>query len=171
MSAIPFAVIGVGEMGTCHAENLRRDIPGAKLVAVADVNAERARAVAADLNVESYPSAEAVVARPDIAAFVFATPPKFHRAAIEVAAAAGKQIFCEKPLALTLEDADAAIAAVRRAGTLLQVGHMRRYDPPYAEAKKRVEAGEIGRVVIFKSIGRDQETPSTAAAMTHINGT
>ena len=158
-------------MGSRHAANLRRNIPGAKLVAVADVNLERARSVAAELDVESYDSAEALVARPDLAAVIISSPPKFHLPAIRTAAGAGKHIFCEKPLALAVEDADAAVEAVRKAGTILQVGHMRRYDPPYVEAKKRIEAGEIGRVVIFKAVGRDQESSPLTASQTAINGT
>ncbi len=158
-------------MGSHHARNLRSFIPGAKLVAVADVNPERARSVAAALEVDNYDSAEALVARPDLAAVVIASPPKFHLPAIKLAATTGKHIFCEKPLALSVEDADAALEAVRKAGTFLQVGHMRRYDPSYMEARRRIDAGEIGRVVIFKSIGRDQESSPATAAQTPINGT
>jgi predicted dehydrogenase len=146
-------------------------MPGARLVGVADVNLERARAVAAELGVESYPSVEALVSRADLDAVIISSPPRFHLGAIEAAAAAGKHIFCEKPLALTVEEAGAALQAVRKAGTFLQVGHMRRYDPAYAEAKKRIDAGEIGRVIIFKSIGRDPESSPQAAAQTAINGT
>ena len=172
MDKLNFGVIGVGEMGHRHAENLAANVPGARLVAVADVNAARASDIAAELGVgASYDSVEELVARPDIQAVVISSPPKFHAPAIHAAAAAGKHIFCEKPLALTLEDADAALDAVARAGVKLQVGHMRRYDPPYVAAKKRIDAGEIGEVVIFKSIGRDQETPASAAPATAINGT
>ena len=76
-----------------------------------------------------------------------------------MAAAAGKHILCEKPLALTIDGVDAAIAAARGANVFLQVGFMRRYDPAYAEARKRIEAGEIGTPIIFRSIGRDREPP------------
>jgi scyllo-inositol 2-dehydrogenase (NAD+) len=171
VNELPVAVIGVGEMGSRHAENLRRQVPGARLVAVADVNLDRARAVAAQFEVASYDSAEAVAARSDVAAVVIASPPKYHLPAIQAAAAARKHIFCEKPLALTVEDADAALQAVAKAGVNLQVGHMRRYDPPYAQAKKRIEAGEIGQVLIFKSIGRDYESSPQVGAQTHLNGT
>jgi predicted dehydrogenase len=165
------AVIGVGEMGSRHAENLRRHIPGAQLVAVADVNRARAESVASDLGVQGYHSVEALVARADLAAVVISSPPKFHLPAIQAAAAAGKHILCEKPLALTVQDCDAALAAVAKAGVSLQVGHMRRYDPPYAQAKKRIDAGEIGQVVIFKSIGRDQESTLEGASQIGGNGT
>jgi len=171
MKELGFGVIGVGEMGSQHAKNLRTCIHGAKLVAVADVNATRVRGVAGELGVEGYERAEALLERRDIAAVVISTPPKFHLSAIQGAAAAGKHIFCEKPLALKVDEADAALEAVRQAGTFLQVGHMRRYDPGYVEAKKRIAVGEIGRVVIFKSIGRDYETSAVAASQVAINGT
>src|SRR5262249_7982408 len=115
MNELGFGVIGVGEMGSRHAENLRTCIPGAKLVAVADVNATRVRRVAGELGVEGYESAEMLLGRQDIAAVVISTPPMFHLSAILAAAAAGKHIFCEKPLALTVEEADAALEAVGRA--------------------------------------------------------
>jgi predicted dehydrogenase len=88
-----------------------------------------------------------------------------------LAAAAGKDIFCEKPLALTLEEADTALEAVAQAGVRLQVGHMRRYDPAYAQAKQRIEAGEIGEPIIFKSIGRDTEVPPPSYFECGWNGT
>lgn len=171
MTQLSFGVIGVGAMGKRHAENLCAHVPGARLAAVTDANSARASHVAAELGATSCDEIEALVATPAIDAVVISSPPKFHPSAIIAAAAAGKHIFCEKPLALTLDEADAALDAVARAGVMLQVGHMRRYDPPYVAAKKRIDAGEIGDVVIFKSIGRDQETPASAAPATAINGT
>jgi inositol 2-dehydrogenase len=172
MSELKVGVIGVGEMGKRHAENLRRSVPNARLVAIADPDTRRAESVARELNVDAfYPTAAAIAAHPGLDAVVIASPPKYHLEGIRAAAAAGKHILCEKPLALTLEDADAALAAVERAGVLLQVGHMRRYDTPYVEAKRRIEAGEIGRVVVFKSIGRDQETSAAGACQVEANGT
>ena len=165
-------VIGVGEMGRRHAENLRRSVPGASLAAVADVDLDRARRVAAELEVgTACRDADELVQLPGLDAVAIASPPKYHLPAILAAASAGKHIFCEKPLALSLEDADAALDAVLRAGVILQVGHMRRYDPPYVAARKRIEAGEIGKVVVFKSIGRDQETSPAGACQVEANGT
>ena len=172
MTELPVGVIGVGEMGKRHAENLRHAVPQARLVAVADVDRRRAQSVAGELNVESvYQSAEDLVVHPDLRAVVVSSPPKFHLPAILAAAAAGKHIFCEKPLMLTVEEADTALEAVARAGVLLQVGHMRRYDPAYVEAKRRIDEGEIGRVVVFKSIGRDQESSPSGACQIETNGT
>ena len=172
MEQLSFGVIGVGEMGRFHAETLRYHVSGARLAAVADANLARAKAVAAELGIDSFhQSVEELLARTDIDAVVISSPPKFHADAIRRAAAVGKHIFCEKPLTITLEDADDALDAVYEAGVALQVGHMRRYDPAYSDAKKRIEQGEIGRVVLFKSIGRDYQTPPSAAVQTDLNGT
>lgn len=171
MSTLRIGVIGVGEMGKRHAENLRRLVPEARLVAVADANPERARLVAQELEIEHYyDRVEAMLEQKDLQAVVIATPDKFHAGAVQLAAAAGKDILCEKPLAVTMEDADVALDAVRKAHVRLQVGHMRRYDPAYGDAKKRIEAGEIGELVIFKAIGRDRDAPSLSYYEANLNG-
>jgi len=171
MGKLGVGVLGVGEMGKRHAENLRSLVPEAKLVAVADVAAERARQVADELEIEhSYDNFEEMVQRKDIDAVLIASPDKFHAQGIRVAAAAGKDILCEKPIATTLEDADAALREVARAKVRLQIGFMRRYDPAYATAMKRIEAGEIGTPVIFKSMGRDKDEPPLAAYQSKVNG-
>jgi inositol 2-dehydrogenase len=158
-------------MGKRHAENLRRLVPEARLVAVADAFPERARQVAEELEIDnSYGSLEAMLERKEVDAVLIATPDKFHATAITMAARAGKHIFCEKPLALTLSDAQAALAAVARADVRLQVGFMRRYDPAYASAMRRIEAGEIGEPVVFKSIGRDKDAPPISAFQANVNG-
>jgi predicted dehydrogenase len=164
-------VLGVGEMGKRHAENLRRLVPEARLVAVADLVAERARQVADELEIEhSYGSLEDLLNNKDIQAILITTPDKFHAQAIAQAARSGKDIFCEKPIALTMADADAALAEVKNASVRFQVGFMRRYDLAYASAMSRIEAGEIGEPVIFKSVGRDKDAPPLGAFQSGING-
>jgi predicted dehydrogenase len=171
MRKLGIGVLGVGEMGRRHAENIRRLVPGARLVAVADVAVTRAKEVAAKLEIEhSFGSFEDMLAHQDIDCVVIATPDKFHAQAIRTAAAAQKHILSEKPLALSLADARAALDAVAQAGVHLQVGFMRRYDPAYAAAMKRIEAGEIGEPVIFKSIGRDKDAPPISAYQSKLNG-
>ncbi len=164
-------VLGVGEMGRRHAENLRHLVPNAQLVAVADALEDRARQVAAELEIEkSFGSLEAMQECKGIDAIVIATPDKFHAPAVSLAAAAGKAILCEKPLALNLADARAALADVAKHKVYFQVGFMRRYDPAYSAAMKRIEAGEIGVPVIFKSLGRDKEGPPLSYYHSQING-
>jgi scyllo-inositol 2-dehydrogenase (NAD+) len=171
MRKLGVGILGVGEMGKRHAENLRRLVPEARLVAVADVAHQRAKQVADELEIDqSYSSLEDMVQNKDIQAVLIATPDKFHAQSIRIAAAAGKDILCEKPLAITLEDANSALREVEKAKVRLQVGFMRHYDPAYAAAKKRIEAGEIGTPVVFKSIGRDKDEPPLAAYQSQING-
>jgi predicted dehydrogenase len=93
--------------------------------------------------------------REDIDAVVITTPTSTHAQVIKDAAMAGKHIFSEKPLALTLEMCDEAIAAARKAGVKLQLGFMRRFDAAYALAKKKIDEGAIGQPVVFHAISRD----------------
>jgi scyllo-inositol 2-dehydrogenase (NAD+) len=158
-------------MGRRHAENLRRLVPNAQLVAVADALEDRARQVASELEIDkSFGSLEAMLDCKGIDAIIIATPDKFHAPAVSVAAAAGKAILCEKPLALDLADARAALAAVDKHKVYFQVGFMRRYDPAYSAAMKRIESGKIGVPVIFKSLGRDKEGPPLSYYHSKING-
>jgi predicted dehydrogenase len=171
MVKLRLGLLGLGEMGKRHAENLRRFVPNCYLLAVADVDATRSQKAAADLEIEHwYDSFEAMLERKDIDAVFIAVPDRFHAQAIQAAAAAKKDIFCEKPLALNLKDAHAALAAVTGAGIRLQIGFMRRYDPAYLAALGRVEAGQIGEPVLFKSIGRDKDAPPLAAYQANVNG-
>lgn len=171
MRKLGIGVLGVGEMGRRHAENLRRLVPQAQLVAVADVAAARARQVADELEIEnSYGSLDAMLECKGLDAVVIATPDKFHAAAVKTVAAAGKDMLCEKPLALTLSDAHELLAAVSKSGVRLQVGFMRRYDPAYSAAMKRIEAGEIGTPVVFKSLGRDKDGPPLSAYQPNLGG-
>jgi predicted dehydrogenase len=167
VAKLGIGVLGVGEMGRRHAENLRRLVPEARLLAVADVAPDRARQTASELEIDqSYRSLEEMLASKDLKTVVISTPDKFHAQAIRVAAAAGKDILCEKPLATNLADAHAALDAVAQAGVRLQIGFMRRYDPAYEAAMKRVEGGDI----VFKSVGRDKDVPPIAAYQSNVNG-
>jgi predicted dehydrogenase len=171
MRKLGIGVLGVGEMGRRHAENLRRLVPQAQLLAVADVSLERARQVASELEIEnSYSSLDAMLECKGLEAVVIATPDKFHKEAVISAAVAGKGILCEKPLALSLADAHEMLATVAKKAVRLQVGFMRRYDPAYVHAMKRIEAGEIGTPVVFKSLGRDKDAPPLASYQSNING-
>ena len=172
MNKLGIGVIGVGTLGRRHAENLRRGIPTVQLIAVADADGTRAKQVAIDLEVQHYfANAEELLARKDIQAVVVATPSRFHASVTQAAAAAGKHVFCEKPPALLMQEAESAMNAVAKAGVQFQIGFMRRFDPPYARAKKLIEAGEIGEPILFKSLGRDRQPPPRSFFQGGINGT
>lgn len=171
MNKLGVGVVGVGDMGRRHAENIRSLVPGARLVAVADPDSARAKRVASELEIDdSCRSIEELLERKDVDCVVIASPDRFHAQGIRAAAAAGVDILCEKPMALNLEDAQSALEAVSKAGVRLQIGFMRRYDPAYAAAMKRIEAGEIGDPVVFKSLGRDQNAPPLSGYQSHLNG-
>jgi inositol 2-dehydrogenase len=172
MRKLGVGVIGVGTLGRRHAENLRSKIPQAKLVAVVDTDLARAERLAQELELEHYYTHwEPLFERKDIQAVVIAAPSRFHGPATRDAAAAGKHVFCEKPPALSQLEAEAAQAAILKAGVQFQLGFMRRYDPAYAKAKRLIEAGEIGEPVLFKSVGRDRQPPPPTFLKYGINGT
>ena len=171
MAKLGVGVVGVGTMGKQHAYNLRHLIPEAQLIAIADTDVQRAKLVAAELEIDHYyNSVEAMAERKDIQAMVVVTPAKFHGAAMKVCAHAGKDIFCEKPFTLTVEEADEVLDLTQKAGVRVQVGHVRRYDPPNVRAKRRIEAGEIGDPVIFKSLARDPAPPPVSYMASGVNG-
>ncbi len=168
MAKLGMGVLGVGGMGR---RNIRRLIPEAQLIAIADADLKRAHQVASELEIEhSYDNVEALAERKDIDAIVVVTPAKFHGAAMRVCAQAGKDIFCEKPFTLTVEEADEILDLTAKAGVRIQVGHVRRYDPPNVKAKRRIEAGEIGDPVIFKSLARDPSPPPVGYMASGVNG-
>src|SRR5271154_1888173 len=123
MAKLGVAVLGVGTMGKQHAFNLRRLIPEARLIAVADTDLERAKRVADELEIDHYyNNVEALAERKDVQAIVVVTPAKFHGAAMKVCAHANKDIFCEKPFTLTVDEADEVLDITQNAGVRVQVG-------------------------------------------------
>ncbi len=168
---VGIALIGAGRMGEVFAHHVAYNVPGCRFLAVADVDDARAAQVAARFGVpSSYANYEEALARNDIDAVVIVTPTSTHVELIQAAAAAGKQIFSEKPLAMTLAGCDAAIAATEKAGVKLQVGFMRRFDAAYRAAKEKIDAGEIGTPVMIKSLGRDPRRTSLEFARRENSG-
>jgi inositol 2-dehydrogenase len=163
---IQIGLIGAGRMGAVFAYQIENNIPEANIIAVADVDELTAQEVARRYSIDlSYSDYFHLLDRGDVDAVVIATPTNTHAVVIQAAAAAGKDIFCEKPLALTLEECDDALAAVEQAGVKLQLGFMRRFDPAYVMAKAKIDAGVIGYPVMFKAIGRDPQRTSLEFAL------
>jgi myo-inositol 2-dehydrogenase / D-chiro-inositol 1-dehydrogenase len=150
---------GLGRMGCMHAENLRRS-PLAALVRVVDVDETRSRRVAKQLETGWSTDFDDLLADGEVEAVVIATPTDLHTSMIERAAAAGKHVFCEKPLAFDVESTIRAIEAARSAGVKLQVGFHRRFDPDWAAARSRIASGELGDVYFFRTSLRDMRSPS-----------
>jgi myo-inositol 2-dehydrogenase/D-chiro-inositol 1-dehydrogenase len=161
MKQVNIAVIGTGRMGSVHTRNLARLIPQANLVAVCDIRLEVAQAVADELGIQRVVrDYHELLADKDIEAILIATSTDTHAFIMKDVAAAGKHIFCEKPLALNLADIDTALAAVDEAGVKLQVGFNRRFDKSFQRVRELVASGEIGRPCILRITNRDPELPA-----------
>jgi myo-inositol 2-dehydrogenase/D-chiro-inositol 1-dehydrogenase len=150
------ALIGSGRMGSFHAATLARRIPGARLVAVADPAPGAAQRIVTDLGTgRACTDPAEVFGDPAVDAVVIAAPARFHAELVVAAARAGKGVFCEKPMALSLADADRAIDAARAAGVVLQVGFNRRFAPDWQAARALLDSGELGTPRLLRSVTRD----------------
>lgn len=118
-----------------------------RLVAVADVDRERGQAVAQATGAQAYENAEDLLSRPDVDAVAICLPDHLHTAAALKAAEAGKHLFVEKPLALSVEECDVIEEACRRAGVKLMVGHTLRFDPRFVQAYTAIREGQIGDIL------------------------
>jgi len=160
MRKVNVAVIGAGRIGRIHARNLKSEIKGANLLGVADVLEPSARELAATLDI---PLCERDYRRlldnKEIEAVVICSSTDTHAQIIVEAAAAGKDIFCEKPIALEMDRIDRALAAVGQAGVRLMVGFNRRFDPSFKKAKELVAAGRIGTPQLLRISSRDPQPP------------
>ena len=157
MKKLKIGIIGVGRLGYEHACNIANRVPGSELVAIADANFDRAKQVAEELGVTAvYNDPKALCADPNVEAVAIITNTASHVEMIKIAMDAGKHVFCEKPLADTVEkckEAEAIIAAHPELTFML--GFMRRYDHSYQVAKKKMENGDIGDVILVRCYSQD----------------
>jgi predicted dehydrogenase len=142
---IQVAILGGGFMAASHAPNYAALGDGVRVRTVASRPSERAHAVAASAGAELVEDLDAAIADPEVDAVDICLPTPLHREYAEKALAAGKHVFLEKPIALTLEDANAIVAAADHADGVLMVGMVLRFWPEYVELQRRVAAGELGR--------------------------
>lgn len=158
---ISVALIGAGRIGRLHAATLASRIPEARFYGIADASAEAAARAASAHHVERWTTdAQTLVSDPAVQAVVVASPTPTHVPLILAAAAAGKDVFCEKPIALDLPSTDRALRVVAESGIRLQVGFQRRFDSGYRRAKEMIEAGVLGRVEYVRDAMRDPAPPS-----------
>lgn len=157
-SAVGVGVIGCGRIGQVHARTISQ-LQDARLVAVADPFEEFGRKVASEFNTEWLKDWESMLENPDIKGIVIGSPTPFHADQIKGAAAAGKDIFCEKPISNDLVVIDECLEAVSKAGVRLLVGFQRRFDSNFMRVKAEVEAGAIGEVRTFNITSRDPAPP------------
>lgn len=160
MSRLGIGLAGLGRMGRVHARSLTARCADAGLACVYDADPAVAQRLAAELDVPWAASFAELLAR--CAAVAIATPTAAHAQLTVEAAAAGRPVFCEKPLSLDRDAALAAVEACETAGVALQVGFHRRFDPDWVAAAERIRAGELGEVQLFRTSLRDMTPPDPA---------
>jgi myo-inositol 2-dehydrogenase/D-chiro-inositol 1-dehydrogenase len=158
MKKTTVGVVGAGRIGTMHAECLVRWLPEARVRAVASPHLDTQWAESLGIPVRTTDNA-AVFGDPEIDAVVIAASSGFHCQLITQAAAAGKHVFCEKPLAFEPGPIEEAIERVERAGTLLQVGFNRRTDPNVSDMRRAIGEGQIGEIHTIQITNRDPKAP------------
>jgi phthalate 4,5-cis-dihydrodiol dehydrogenase len=141
-------IVGLGSAGGRMVSAVAAH-PLVRIAGAADLHPELRERFARDYNVEVHDDALPLMQRPDIDAVYIATPHQFHRAHAVMAAEHGKHVIVEKPMALSLEDCDAMIAAAEKHGTVLIVGHTHSFDPAVAKMRELIAGGELGRLAMI----------------------
>jgi myo-inositol 2-dehydrogenase/D-chiro-inositol 1-dehydrogenase len=158
MATLGMAVLGCGRIGRLHARNLARH-PRARLAMVFDVAGEVAQQVAAGIGVRSARSLDEVWDDGTVRAVVIATPTDTHVPLIVAAVKAGKAVFCEKPIDMSLERAGACWGEIAADNPSVMIGFNRRFDPSYRALRERLKLGEIGRLELAVITSRDPAPP------------
>lgn len=155
---IGVGVIGLGRLGYHHAMNFSKT-NGARLVAVSDPMQSALDRAVGDFDVSGSLDYRELIANPDVDAIAIATPTQTHHAVLLDAIAAGKPIFCEKPLTFTLDEADEIVKKAKEKNVFIHVGFMRRFDPGHMAAKKMIVSGECGDPIYIHDCQRDPNGP------------
>ena len=153
------AVLGVGRIGKMHAELVARQVPGASLAMVQDINADAAAAVGEQFDVPHTTDVDEVLASADVDAVAICSSTDTHVPFMIAAAQAGKAIFCEKPISLDLGKVDQALAVIESSGVPFQVGFNRRFDAAHASVRAAVIDGSVGDLHIVRITSRDPAPP------------
>ena len=166
-------VIGTGAIGNDHIRRMTEVVPGARVVAVSDIDPASARATADRLGTARvHASGQEVIDAPDVAAVVVCSWGPTHEEYVLAAIAAGKPCFCEKPLATSEAACDRIIDAETAFGRrLVQVGFMRRFDRAYLAMRATIAKGDIGAPLLFHSVHRNASVPPHIGQESLINDT
>ncbi len=159
-SKIGVGVIGTGRIGKLHIEHLSQIIPDAELIAICSLDTETAEIFAEQFNIPKVTSDyRTLLDDSQIDAVIVASSTDTHVEICQAAAEAGMHIFCEKPIALDLEQIDETLAIVEKAGVKFQVGFNRRFDANFRRVREAVASGEIGEPHILRITSRDPAPP------------
>lgn len=152
---ISIGLIGAGRIGTSHARVIAERLPAVRLAAVADPRPDAAGALAGRYGARPVTEVRELISDPAIDAVVITASSEAHADLVVAAAESGKATFCEKPMAMTLQDADRAVLAAQEASVILQVGFNRRFDAGFRAAHEAVVSGSVGSVQLMRSLTRD----------------
>lgn len=160
MKKIKIGAIGLGRLGHQHAKNIAFRIPNGELSAICDMNEDLLNKVCDEWNVPyRYTDYDQMIQNEELDAVVITSPSFLHTSQIAAALEKGLHVFSEKPLGTTVEECKVAEEAVEAHPELVfMLGFMRRYDPSYAYAKAKIDAGEIGKPILFRGYSQDPET-------------
>jgi predicted dehydrogenase len=151
--SVNICMVGAGRVGKVHSNSLVNHVKACKVVAIIDPVFETLSTVANEFCIdERYTSLEEALSCSNFDAVVITTPTATHKDLCILAARSGKHIFLEKPMALNLSECDQIIEETQRNHVHLQIGFMRRFDPEFVEAARRIRAGEIGTPMMIKSL-------------------
>lgn len=145
---INIGIVGLGIAGASMIPDILKH-PKVRLIAASTRNKERLDKFAQDYNAETYFTIEDLCKSPNVDAVYIATPTEFHKEHVRIAAAAKKHIIVEKPLAVTLEDANEMIQAAEENGVNLIVGHSHSFEPPIQKMREIIDSGQLGRVLMI----------------------
>ena len=160
MTKMKVAVAGLGRIGKVHLKNLCQNFPKIEVIAAMDISDE-AKVVADEFNVPTFiKDFDDLLAVSALDIVVITSPSNTHADFIKKAAQAGKQIFCEKPLALSLKDAQEVLKIVERSGVKLMLGFNRRFDPEFKKIRELVLDDAVGDLQVVKITSRDPKPPS-----------
>jgi predicted dehydrogenase len=160
MAKLGIGFIGCGGIHNAHAPHLV-DNEEAFIACAMDVSADAAKAHCEKYGTKAWTTDRAeLLARDDVDAVVICTPTGYHKEAVLDAAAAGKRIFCEKPMAMTVADCEAMDQACQRAGVVLQIGFVRHFCNEWLKLREIIQAGTIGRPVVWRSLSGGSGAPT-----------
>jgi myo-inositol 2-dehydrogenase/D-chiro-inositol 1-dehydrogenase len=174
MKKLKIGAVGLGRLGSLHAENLAFRIPGVELGAICSLDSDELSMAGIALgDPDPYLDYENMLREAELDAVVLTTPSGLHCQQIEQALAAGLHVFCEKPLGVTVEECERTVEVVKaHPDQIFMLGFMRRHDPSYRYAYRKIQEGYIGRPILFRSYSVDPEAAIQGVLryMTHSAG-
>jgi len=160
MDKVKVGVIGLGRLGSFHATNLQTRIKNAQLVAVSEINEKALNSFISQFpSVKGYLDYKEMLSNEEIDAVVVASSTNSHSSTVINCIKANKKIFCEKPIAASLEEAKEVEKIVEENNAYLQLGFMRRFDKAYVKAKEKIDSGLLGQPISLLGISRDPGCP------------